>query len=522
MASADEPRVVYITATPQNLNVPAAAPTDVGAAPSETQVAPRIASPVPLVTPAQLTPDPARFALAQNTALEHVVQSGETLTAISAAYGLSIDSILEVNEFANPDILSVGQVVRLPEPPSDLTPGWKLLPDSKLVRAPGSPAFDTAAFIAEQPGYIRIATDEVETRQADGSRQKTTLNAAQIVDRVSREFSVDPRLLLAMLEYRAGWLSNADVPQELRSHPFISEDDSGTVDRAGMYRQLAWAANQLNWGYYGWKYRGWTTLEFEEDGGRLLFAPGLNAGTVALQHFFALFQQRDDWEAAVVPSGFYSTYYSYFGDPFEDALEPLVPPDLEQPPLTLPFRQGETWFYTGGHHGGWGSGSAWAAVDFAPPDEVTDGVACYTSDYEVTAVAPGIIARSGGGVVVLDLDGDGDESTGWTVLYLHLASTGRIAEGTRVEAGDRVGYAACEGGFSTATHLHIGRRYNGEWIPADCEVCAPHHARPDFTMSGWTVVGLPKQEYQGFLVHSSGDRRVAEQGRLTPDNRISW
>ena len=40
-----------------------------------------------------------------------------------------------------------------------------------------------------------------------------------------------------------------------------------------------------------------------------------------------------------------------FGDPFAHAVEPITPPDLTQPILTLPFAQGEEWVYTGGPHG---------------------------------------------------------------------------------------------------------------------------------------------------------------------------
>src|SRR5690606_14902097 len=118
-------------------------------------------------------------------------------------------------------------------------------------------------------------------------------------------------------------------------------------------------------------------------------------------------------------------------------------------------------------------------------------------------------------------DGDGDESTGWTVLYLHLSSQDRVAAGVRVQTGDLIGRASCEGGFSTATHLHIARRYNGEWIPADCSGCTGQDTRPSFTMSGWRVQGITNQEYQGYL-ENAGQVRVAEQGRSTTENLISW
>ena len=79
------------------------------------------------------------------------------------------------------------------------------------------------------------------------------------------------------------------------------------------------------------------------------------------------------------------------------------------------------------------------------------------------------------------------------------------------------------GGFSTATHLHIARRYNGEWLPADCNRCPVGADAPPFVMSGWKVVGLGSQLYQGFLVNIRDNRSViAEQGRHTDVNTISW
>jgi murein DD-endopeptidase MepM/ murein hydrolase activator NlpD len=226
------------------------------------------------------------------------------------------------------------------------------------------------------------------------------------------------------------------------------------------------------------------------------------------------------WERALAADGLMATYRRLFGDPFVDAVEPLVPTPLEQPPLGLPFADDETWYYTGGPHGGWGRGSAWAAVDFAPPDDLAlVNSACYVSQYWATAVADGVIARAEDGAVILDLDGDGDESTGWTILYLHLATDGRIATGSTVRAGDRLGRPSCEGGFSNGTHLHIARRYNGEWIPADCEGCN-REPRPLFVMDTWVVDGLPEQEYQGFMRRP--DRWiVAEQYRDVSDNRVS-
>jgi LasA protease len=130
-----------------------------------------------------------------------------------------------------------------------------------------------------------------------------------------------------------------------------------------------------------------------------------------------------------------------------------------------------------------------------------------------------VIARSADGALILDLDGDGDETTGWTILYLHMDRL--LPAGQRVNAGDPVGQSACTGGFSTATHLHIGRRYNGEWMPADCSACRPGFQTPAFTMSGWVVAGLVGQEYQGYLKQGTTTLQ-AEQSRVDPINHVSW
>lgn len=424
---------------------------------------------------------------------------------------MSVQLLTAINNMSNPNLLAVGQVIRLPEPPDEETPIFKIVPDGRLVRGPGSKQFDVAEFVGKQPGYIQIATDEV-----DG----VTLTAAQIVQRVSLEFSVDARLLLALLEYRAGWLTNAAPVDELQLHPLGAGPYSNGLGRDGLYRQLTWAADQLNAGYYGWKYRGMDALAFE-DGPRLRFGGGLNAGTIGVQYMLAQFNTYQNWQRDVSPEGLYQVYTQYFGDPFANAVEPLVPADLQQPPLMLPFGTGEVWYFTGGPHGGWGSGSAWAAVDFGPPDDLTEvDSSCYVSKFWGTAVAAGVIARTADGVVVLDLDGDGDESTGWSILYLHLAADGRIEANSLVNPGDRLGRPSCEGGVSNGTHMHVARRYNGEWIPADCSACPPDQAKPSFVMDNWVVFGVPGQEYQGFLANGT-ERVVAEQGRLAADNLIS-
>ena len=451
----------------------------------------------------------------------HRVVAGDTLTRIAERYGLSVASLMRANNLSNPNLLHVGQIISLPAPPVDYTPAFRILPDSLLVRSITAGDFDVERFISSHEGALKALTVHLTKTRFDGTTESGSFSAAEIVERVSLEYSVDPRILIAFLEFATGMLTQSAVDEETKLFPLRQAEAYNRVQRAGLYNQLSWLADQLNQGYYGWKYRGEVIIELD-DGSRLYYEPNLNAGTVAVQHVLAQLPSVADWRQASGEAGIYQIYLKLYGDPERLAHETVLA-DLEQPVLTLPFPPGDVWRFTGGFHGGWGNGSAWAAVDFTPPRQAGQGGLCYTSVFPATAVARGTIARLDEGVVVLDLDEDSDEATGWTILYLHVDHSDLLREGQQVDAGNILGYASCLGGVTNATHLHLARRYNGEWLPADCNRCPSGVAVPPFVMSNWKVVGLDSQLYQGFMVHQLDNRSaVAEQGRYTAVNEISW
>jgi murein DD-endopeptidase MepM/ murein hydrolase activator NlpD len=376
--------------------------------------------------------------------------------------------------------------------PQGASPAFKVIPDSELVYGPYSASFDIPAFIESQQGYLAQYQEEV-----DG----VTLSGPQVVARVALENSVNPRLLLAVLQYRSKWLTR-DVPREETLEFPLGLPDA---NRSGLYRQLFWAANELNRGYYLWRVNaiGYWLLA---DGAVIPAEPTVNAGTAGVQHLFALFYGVEDWQQAVGEQGLFAVYQDLFGYPFDYPYEPLLPADLTQPPMQLPFEPGKAWAFTGGPHGGWGDGAAWAAIDFAPPGEA---LGCVESDEWVVAVSDGLIVRAENGAVIQDVDGDGLEQTGWTILYMHIESRERVRPSAYLRAGERIGHPSCEGGFSTGTHLHLARRYNGEWIPAD--------GPTPFVMDSWITAGagIP---YDGFL-RRDGRSIEAWNGR-SPENEI--
>lgn len=448
------------------------------------------------------TPNPPRLLpTIRSQSQLYTVQAGDTLGKIAIQYNISVDELVKSNSLANPDHLEVGQQLKIPAPtPQAPGSGFKIIPDAELVNSPSSIGFDVQGFIQKKAGYLS---------QYQGDADGVTLSGAQMVANVARDYSVSPRLLLAIMDYQSGWLSSSNPDPKYKDYPY------GLIDPnyAGLYKQISWAANNLNQGFYQWMASGVATWNL--SGGAVVpVDPTINAGTAGVQYLMGLVDDRGAWDKAVAKDGIFSVYQGLFGYPFDYTIEPLIPANLTQPPMQLPLEPGVAWYFTGGPHAGWGTGSAWAALDFGPPDDQTG---CFVSTAWVAAVAPGLIVRSDQGAVVQNLQGINNEQTGWTVLYLHIAAKDRAPAGTLVKAGDRIGHASCEGGVANAAHMHLARRYNGVWISADR---GPDPALPGalpFNLDGWISQGTGN-EYDGILTRN-GTKIEAYDGR-SPSNQI--
>jgi len=429
----------------------------------------------------EMTPYPTRPAYGPGELVDYVAQTGDTLPALAARFNTTVNEISEANTFIPPDATTMppGMPMKIP---IYFRPLWgtpyQMIPDAAFVNGPDISNFNTQAFIVQHQGWICQYT----AWAFDGTR-----TAGEIIDYVAINYSISPKILLSLLDYQGRAFSDVYLDASDEENILGLESDYWT----GVYLQLSYASNLLNDGYYRW--REGTLLEFElEDGSLVRPDPWQNAATVALQYFFSQTLSVEDFYRAIGPDGFILTYQRLFGNPW--GITPHLPGSLVQPDMSLPYQNDEIWAYTGGPHTGWGSMAPWSALDFAPPSDITG---CFNTDVSTTAVADGVVVRNGEGLLVLDLDGDGDEHTGWVVFYLHVAERDRVPVGTEVKAGDFLGYPSCEGGRSTGTHVHIARKYNGEWMIADGVV--------PFVLSGWR----PERgdvPYKGWLV--KGDYRV--------------
>jgi len=422
----------------------------------------------------EITPFPTRPAYGPGELVDYTAQTGDTLAALAVRFNTTVEEIRGANDFIPQDATTMppGMPMKIPiyHRPLWGTP-YQILPDAAFVNGPDVSSFNTQAFIVQHQGWY----SRYSAWAFDGTR-----NAGEIVDYVGINYSISPKILLALLDYLGGAFTDTALSGSERNILGL-ESDYWT----GVYLQLSYASNLLNDAFYRW--REGSLIEFElEDGSLIRPDPWQNAATVSLQYFFSKTLSVQGFHQAIGPDGFVKTYQKLFGDQW--TIQPHIPGSLVQPQMILPYEKDEVWAYTGGPHTGWGSMAPWSALDFAPPSTITG---CYETSVPTTAVADGVVVRDGEGMLVLDLDGDGDEHTGWVVFYLHVAERDRVPVGTVVKAGDFLGYPSCEGGRSTGTHIHIARKFNGEWMVADGVV--------PFVLSGWR----PERgivPYKGWLV----------------------
>ena len=455
-----------------------------------------LSTPPAFPTPAAaFTALPTRPPYQPGQLVDYIAQTGDTLPALAGHFNTSVEEIRAANPIIPNDATTMppGLPMKIPVYYRALwgTP-YQILPDSLFVNGPAQAGFNATDFVENHPGWLKSYSEQI----SDGPH-----TGAELVQIVADNFSISPRLLLALLDYYAGALSKPDPPDS----PYVL--NYSEPFHKGLYLQLVWAANILNNGYYGWR-RG-SLIEFQHPDGRLERPdPWQNAATVSLQYLFSRAYSSPVYDQMVGPGGIGQTYRALFGDPWQN-VQPIIPGSLRQPALLLPFERGRFWNLTGGPHTGWGQGEPYAAVDFAP----TGVSECNPTGEWVAAMADGVVVRSDTGEVLLDLDGDGLEQTGWVIFYLHISSFERVAVGTKLKTGDHIGHPSCEGGEATGTHVHIARKYNGEWMLADGAVSldlegwvahngdAPYHGT--LTRFSQTVTASNQSEIQSLI--KSGD-----------------
>src|SRR4030042_6673165 len=185
--------------------------------------------------------------------LLYYTQAGDTLPVGASRFGVYANEIRSPSSSLPPTgLLNPNTLLIIPHKLVNTTSSAKLIPDSEVIYSPSAIDFDVEAYIKDAGGYLNTYREWLGTTQ--------WTSGAEIVQRIASENSINPRLLLALLEYQSGWVYGQP------SNPLQEDYPMGKVDLSmkDLYSQLAWAVNQLSTGYYGWG-GGWATgIQFSD------------------------------------------------------------------------------------------------------------------------------------------------------------------------------------------------------------------------------------------------------------------
>ena len=288
------------------------------------------------------------------------------LSAVASRFGVEETEITSSADISKSTLINPGTLLIIPNHITEATtPNIQIMPDAEIIFSKTAVDFNVKDYVKSQKGYLSTFTDYL------GSTGYITGDKA--MERLAIENSINPRLLLSLLEFESHWVRGKPADVFHKDYPMGFND----FRYKGMFIQMVWAVNNMSIAYYGWRAGTLTHLQFT-DGTTLRLDPRLNAGTVAIQYLFSLTHSQTQWSQIINPdSGFTELYKEMFGDPWAraDAVNPIFPPELNQPTLALPFEPNTTWSLTGGPHNAWGQlspviygefHSVYAAIDFAP------------------------------------------------------------------------------------------------------------------------------------------------------------
>ena len=200
----------------------------------------------------EITPYPTRPPYGPGELVDYIAQTGDTLPVLAVHFNTTVEEILAANPIVPVDATTMppGMPMKIP---IYYRPLWgssyQIIPDSLFINGPAQVDFNTTAFVRGTAGWLKNYKAYVSGQTRSG---------AEIVDLVALNYSLSPRLLLALLEYQAGALSD---PQEPKDEYLLGLKKK---DREMLYLQLLDAANLLNNGYYVWRSGELTELELED------------------------------------------------------------------------------------------------------------------------------------------------------------------------------------------------------------------------------------------------------------------
>ena len=308
-------------------------------------------------------------------------------------------------------------------------------------------------------------------------------SAGQIIENISAYYTVEPRIMLALLETTSGMITAQTLPVTATDQPF----DTGTQ---GFVNQIDWAAREIRIGFG--PYDAPIVLDFANGTRRTLDPTNEDAHALTVKRFLAFGRTQAAWEHLI------ARYPVVYDQLFRD--EPIASPP--SPPANSGFLS-EPWLPgTNVIHSSYFD-HTYPMVDSGGDnnDVMTnylgrsglsynshDGHDYYFPDKPygtpIVAAAPGwAYARTTRGLGVL-IQHTG-EAAGYESVYWHLEafapSFKDIIDSAKprwVERGELLGWSGATGFTDGAPHLHFEIRHNGKqvdpygWYGSGSDPCA--------------------------------------------------
>ncbi len=321
--------------------------------------------------------------------------------------------------------------------------------------APNFSAPEMQAWLDAQPGPLK------EVRFQVGGRSHSF---AEVLVSQSSLYSINPKILLALIEQQSALLSTAQPGQEQMTWAMGFDGDGGS--RAGLYNQVRWAAIALRHGMRDYAL-GWQAGELPHlifaDSSRQPVALDTGLAESAIARVLARTTTPDQLAARL--NSFRTVYTDLFSDPRypPEDWPPLARPFLTSP-MERPFRV--TSFFDHNtpllHQNGaltsfWGTTEELLSYDghtgwdyaMMPPDAVlaaAEGTVIFAGNSDDGCRTP---ARA---VII-------DHGNGYRTLYWHLHEI-HVEQGATIAAGTQVGVAGATG-CAFGPHLHFQVQYLG-------------------------------------------------------------
>jgi len=310
---------------------------------------------------------------------------------------------------------------------------------------------------------------------------------AKSIESWARYYTINPRVILAVLESNYGFVSNFDPSTTAETAHQLIEKTSADLSLAFYQHMYELGARRkgraplLTQEVRSFKFEDGTLAE-------LTWSPSsASYALAALESKGRLLNPRLSAKA-LGGIGDFETAFGYFfpdTDPLDTSnnLEPdTLPPDDY---FQLPFPLDATWTFSGVHS--WSGGDLYpdrSSLDFSTPwSNYPD-----TPYKNTVAAAPGdaVILEPNPAITDIPCWVEIDHGGGWSTHYyhlVHLGASGAVGPKSSNQLIGGIGMETCNGGWASGPHVHFSLFYNG--APYDLE---------GLKLSGWTIHAGPSGE----------------------------